>query len=414
MASGAASVDASAAPGPCVAGAETDGRCHSWTGKVRSVTDGDTIDVDVWGDGSSRALRIRIAGVQAMELTSYDPRRRAGECHAVAATERLERLIRRSNGVVRLAAQNPASMAQRRLVRTVAVKTSKGWRDVGSMLMREGLALWWPGWAEWASNARYSTLMAYAMTAQRGLFDPDGCGVGPSAASPLRLLVNWDADGNDGANPSGEWVTVRNLDPANPVPLAGWQVRDAGHRYAFPPHAVIAPGGTILVNVGHAAEDGTVLTWGQNAPLFTNPTYNVTARGDGAYLVDPLGNVRAAMAFPCRVRCTDRLQGAIALAADPSGRGESITLTNLSGAPVDLDGYVLKAVPDSYHFAPGSIVAAGESMRIRIVGDSADGSALDRRWGRAKPILRDSGDVVRLLTYTDITIACVAWGDRRC
>ena len=46
---------------------------------------------------------------------------------------------------------------------------------------------------------------------------PPRAAPGPSAASPLKLWVNWDADGNDTANPSGEWVRIRNLDPVNPV-----------------------------------------------------------------------------------------------------------------------------------------------------------------------------------------------------
>ena len=53
-------------------------------------------------------------------------------------------------------------------------------------------------------------------------------------------------------------------------------------------------------------------------------------------------------------------------------------------------------------------------MRIQVVGDTGDDTALDRRWGFAKPILRDAGDAVALLSYTDITIACTAWGDRSC
>ena len=78
---------------------------------------------------------------------------------------------------------------------------------------------------------------------RRGLYDPDACGVGPSAASPLKLWVNWDADGRDTSNPSGEWVKIRNLDPVNPVPLGGWYLRDSGlRRFTFPASAVVAPG----------------------------------------------------------------------------------------------------------------------------------------------------------------------------
>src|SRR5918997_2514182 len=80
---------AEARRGACVVGVPGPG-CEVWTGTVRSVNDGDTMDVDVHGDGTPRSRRIRFAGVQAMEQTAYAARKRQGDCHAVEATERLE------------------------------------------------------------------------------------------------------------------------------------------------------------------------------------------------------------------------------------------------------------------------------------------------------------------------------------
>ena len=51
-------------------------------------------------------------------------------------------------------------------------------------------------------------------------------------------------------------------------------------------------------------------------------------------------------------------------------------------------------------------------MRIRTTGEPEEDEPLERSWGFAKPILRNAGDVVELQTYTDITLACTAWGDR--
>jgi hypothetical protein len=306
-------------------------------------------------------------------------------------------------------------MSRGRFVRTVAVRSGGRWRDVGTILLREGLALWWGSWSESAPNASYSVLVQRSIAAQRGLFDPDACGVGPSAASPLRLLVNWDADGDDTANPSGEWVKVRNLDPVNAVPLAGWYLRDSGlRRYTFPAHATIPAGGEITLDVGRDGDDLSTFAWNLRAPVFENATHDEDAMGDGAYLFDPLGNVRATMVYPCRFQCSDPLQGAVGITANPTGRRESVTLTNLTSAPVDLDGHVLKSAPQSYHFGPGSVLPPGGSMRIQIVGDRGVDTALEKRWGFAKPILRDAGDVAALLSYTDVRIACTAWGDRSC
>ena len=89
-------------------------------------------------------------------------------------------------------------------------------------------------------------------------------------------------------------------------------------------------------------------------------------------------------------------------------------MTNVSAGPVDLDGYVLKSAPQSYHFAQGSVIPPGGSLVIRVLGDPSQDTATVKRWGFARTILRNAGDVVELRTYTDIRLACTAWGDRSC
>lgn len=402
---------ASAARGPCVAGVPGPG-CTVWKAKVASVNDGDTMDVDVLGDGRRTRRRIRVSGVQAMELSDYARAHRRGACRAVDATLRVEQLVRRSHGLVRLAAQDPASASERRPERTVAYRQGGRWHDVGSVLVREGLALWWPLNAEWAPNAAYSRLTQRALIARRGLFDPAGCGVGPYAASPLKLWANWDETGHD---PADEWIKIQNLDPVNPVSLQGWWVRDAGQaRFRFPPTAVLAPGATITVDVGTERVDAMELSWNRRRPIFTDPSYDERARGDGAYLFDPLGNVRAATVFPCRVSCTDPLQGAVSVAVDPSGRDESIVIANVAAGPIDLYGYVLKYRGLSYAFPPGSAIPPGGALRVVTTADPSDDTPLVKGWGAVAPILRDAGGSVRLLTYTDIPLGCAAWGDGAC
>src|SRR6266550_2510401 len=99
---------ATAATGPC----RPDGTgpsCRIWKARVVDVNDGDTIVVDIKGDGSRRRLSVRFIGVQAMEETRYSniPSKRRGQCHALQATNLVERLIKRGHNRVRLAAQSP-------------------------------------------------------------------------------------------------------------------------------------------------------------------------------------------------------------------------------------------------------------------------------------------------------------------
>src|SRR5215207_5222363 len=176
---------AQAKSGPCLPDYPHGAQCKVWNGKVRYVDDGDTLDADVPGDGLGGLLRVRIIGIQAMEQTSYRAAQRAGDCHAVDATNRLEQLVRRSKMRIRVASLYPESRSRGRRLRAVAVRSKGRWRDVSRIMLNEGHALWWPGQNEDAGNVRHSVLAQRAALAKRGLFSPNYCGVGPNEGHPI-------------------------------------------------------------------------------------------------------------------------------------------------------------------------------------------------------------------------------------
>lgn len=404
---------AAAATAPCVPGTSVP-RCQVWTGTVTFVDDGDTLDVRVAG----RVQRVRVTGIQAMEQTAYskDPAKRRGTCSALAATAALNGLVHRAHGVVRLTAQHAGTRSRGRPVRSVALRIGGRWRDVGSAQLAAGNALWWPAVAEDAWNATYRVLAQRAAVAQRGIYAPDRCGAGPSAGAKLRMWVNGDADGNDDANVDGEWVKVRN-DGAAPVPIAGWTLRDSALRsYAFPAGATIAPHATVTLFVGAGRSGGSVFHWGQARPVFENATADADgAMGDGGYLFDPRGNVRAFSIFPCRVSCADPLAGALGLSVDPAAKQESATIVNRSGAAVDLEGYRLEAYPRGFAFPAGTVLAPGQRLRVVVGGSPSDDEALLLHWPvDTAPILANGGGAVRVSTFTGVTVACAAWGGVSC
>ena len=281
---------AEAASGPCLPGGGGP-HCQFWTGKVVHVHDGDTMEVRSGGSN----LRIRITGIQAMEQTVYSSyaTRRRGECHAVAATNRVEQLVRKSGGVVRLAAQDPASRSGKRLRRSVAVRSGGGWRDVGSVLVSEGHALWLTNPDEWAWNETYAAAAERAREQRLRLWHPDACGAGPSAGADIDVRVNWDADGVDVDNPNGEWIRVINRSD-RAVPLGGWWVRDSAlRRYTFPAWATAEPGDSVTVRVGGGTARDSLFHWGLGEPAFENPADDGRHVGDGGYLFDPDGDLRA-------------------------------------------------------------------------------------------------------------------------
>jgi len=299
---GALAAPAPAATGPCIVGDPGSPACRVWTGKVATVHDGDTMSIAVKGDGRTGLVRVRLTGVQAMEQTVYSSyaSRRRGECHALAATARASGLVRRARGRVRLAAQDERSHSGHRVRRSVAVRLGGRWVDLGRILIGEGHALWLTNPVENAWNRQYHALAEQAAAAGKRLWNPQSCGAGPSAGAALRLRLNWDADGSDFENPADEWMRIVN-DGGSAVPLGGWWVRDSAlRRYRIPAGTVVAPGGAVTVHVGRGQDGGGHFFWGLAEPAFENASYDQRGIGDGAYLFDPQGDLRAWEMYPSR------------------------------------------------------------------------------------------------------------------
>lgn len=294
-------------------------------GKVVFVADGDTIDVDIEGkaDGAD-GTRIRFLTTQAMELTEYhhDLDDVRGECHAKQAAKALKQILftdvtsRTAGRRVRLIASDPASSNLGREARFVAVKLSDGkWHDVGYMMIKKGLVL--PSFhkTEYRWNKLYRLRSQQAAAAGAGLFDTNHCGSGPSAR--LSVTAHWDADGNDSANINGEYFKVTNKGSTSES-LAGWWVRDSATRrgtnpdaaiaaaqtrrgFIFPSGASVGAGRSVYVHPGSAPSHRASGHYymGLSIPIFENTTGSPVYLGDGGYLFDPQGDLRAWHQYPC-------------------------------------------------------------------------------------------------------------------
>ena len=405
---------ASARVGPCVPGSKKP-VCHISQAKVGPVHDGDTFRARI---GKSRRLQlVRMTGVQAMELHRYGRRAgRLGECNAVEATIALERLIRRKR--VRLVSQrrNAITVGERgRLRRAVYVKKGGRWIDPAVELLRKGLALWFPNGQEWAWNRKYSVLAAKAARQGVGLWNPTSCASGPNQESPLSMKVRWDADGTDSKNINGEWARITNHDPVNAVPLHRWWFRDSHlrPRVTFGRSAVIPPGGSIRVLVGRGRDTADTFHWGLNEGVWENVVGGARAMGDGGYLFDPQGDLRAYVQYPCRIGCTDPASGRVSIRATYRGT-EFITVRNTSARPLDLTGYEISNVPWFYELFPATVLAPGQQLVLFIERGPALDGALVRNWGFRKGILADKADVVTLRNPVGAPVACHKWGRAKC
>jgi micrococcal nuclease len=266
-------------------------------GKVVFVADGDTFDVDIYGDGTSTPMRVRSIGINTMEQTvySHDLSKIAGDCHSTEATRRLHALI--YGKVVRLTSRYTSRVGAR-YRRSADVKINGIWRDVHWIMMREGHGLFLGNGVEYRKNRSYMRQAQYAKTTGKNLWDPDYCGVGPAAN--LRVSVKYDAVGKDAQNLNGEYLRVTNRGSTT-VSLSGWHVRDGGpFNYNFPSWAKVGAGKTVYVHVGRGTSSGVNFYWGRTAPVFDNPTGSPQYNGDGGYLFDPKGNLRASAMWPTR------------------------------------------------------------------------------------------------------------------
>lgn len=280
-------------------------------GRVVFVADGDTIDVNVAGDGTRRPVRMRFIGIQAMELSVYSRTlsKLRGECWAVDAAKNLNRLVAGKRVRITARSARSASLRNVRPRRFVAVRVNGVWTDVGALQLSAGMAL--PDLIpdEYSHNLDYARRAQTAAADGVGMWgNPTRCGTGPNQADPLEVTVNWDAAGNDSANVNGEWVDVTNRG-MNPVDLSGWWVRDAAYRgyrargFVFPAGTVVAPGDRVRVKVGRGTDGGGVFYWGLAEPIFANVTEGQTKMGDGAWLFDPNGDLRSWYMYPCRAAC---------------------------------------------------------------------------------------------------------------
>lgn len=405
---------AARADAPCGPGAAP-GDCRVWTGRVTGVNDGDTVFADIDGDGTRRSATIRFIGVQAMELRRYDnadPSKRRGDCHAMQANDLVERMVHRAGGRVRLASRQPKVDERGRLFRSVALRLNGHWVDLGRRLMAAGATLWTHGADGVGWNSVYNRLGQLAALRGRGLWSPGGCRPGPAQDVPLKVWVMSDPAGEESLDVNAEWIKVANLDPTRSVSLGGWWVRDSGlRRFRFPAGTRIGPGQTVTVYAGTGPDTADSFHWGLPATIFANSVSGGGA-GDGAYLFDPQGDLRAWMVYPCVTRCADPLQGAVAVSAHPAGR-EWVTVRNVSGRPVDLYGYELR-MPGGYAFAPGSVLAPGESLQVDVQGGPASDTRAVRHMGIQGPYMPDAGGAVRVATFDEITLACDSWGSGRC
>ena len=123
---------------------------------------------------------------------------------------------------------------------------------------------------------------------------------------------------------------------------------------------------------GRGVRRVSVFAWNQRSPCSERPGDD---RRDGRRRlpVDPLGNIRASMIYPCRYQLLGPAAGRDRARRRPQRTarvGHAHERRGRAGRP---RRHVLKSAPQSYHFEPGSVDRQpGGSLVIRVLGDSVE------------------------------------------
>jgi hypothetical protein len=181
----------------------------------------------------------------------------------------------------------------------VYAKIGGHWVNLNKVMLEEGRALYLGNPQEWAWNRDFEVIAEAAALRGERIWNPYSCGRGPEADVTPTMRIEWNAPGNDYQNVNGEWARIYNTSTV-PLSLDGWWFRDSWkERYYFPSYAVVPPGGSILLRMGHGDDGGGVFHWGRPSPPFENPRPRRGKFGDGGYLFDKRGNLRAWVMYPC-------------------------------------------------------------------------------------------------------------------
>jgi endonuclease YncB( thermonuclease family) len=390
-------------------------------GDVTGISDGDTFNADVNGD----AQHIRMVGIQAME---------SGECHADKAESALRSMIFGKEVVLR--AYDPDSSGLRD--RPLRFTDLPDGTDVGATLLRAGHVMWFPKKAEWSRNFKYYTKAKAARAQKVGMWSGTSCASGPQQSVSLDMWVQWDADSNDNDNPNGEWVRIKNRS-GTALQVGGWLLRDSsllanrsteGFRaqFKFPAGAKIPAHRSVTVHVGRGTKvDNRRYYWGLTESKFANADYKIS-EGDGAYLFDTDGDMRASFMYPCmpRTDCTDPLRRKVVIRhvewnpdGDESSRPnrEFVDIRNTSSRTVYLEKRMVESYPYNYEFGPKDKLRPGQTLRLHV-GKGRDyrdsKGRLRRFWGHRSAIFGNSGDWVRIKNFEDVEIDCERWGGVVC
>lgn len=389
-------------------------------GYVARVTDGDTFRFANTPNRRTGSYQvIRLIGVQTPEVSRKGFH--AGECNGDLAQQELVQ-IAESRRVVLTATADTRDAERDRKLRTAYVQDAQGnWIDLAAYMLRRGWGQWFPKKSEPAHNREYHELAQAAQNAGLNIWNPTNCGDRYATGIPLQMWIQSDPSGNDWKNVNGEYIRIANQSTSQAADLSGWSLRDGSLNWLrFPAGTVIPANDALTVRVGMGRNTPSTIYWGRKRPVFSNLGVTADYMGDGAYLIDRQGNVRAWYMYPCLGTCDDPRMGAVQITKvrhDPPGNevrkpnSEFVRITNTSTSTFPMVGYELRIGGWTREFGPQDTLAPGATLTISI-GKGTD-RAMRRFFGMPHAILNNTGEMISLRSFDARVIDCYAYGSFR-
>jgi len=406
---------------------------------VTKVIDGDTIAVR-YPDGNTDI--VRLMGADTPEVGTST---RADMCGSREASAYTKSLLIAGDRKVTLSTDVAGAMAPdgQRILRRISAVRGGVRKDLTSELLKRGLAFFMPNVKQPTNETTYHLHADTAARNKVGIFKGDKCGTAPQWGPRLQLDLQWNNDsarsvveGRRGDPKLQEHVRITNLGPGN-IDITGWIIRTGALRAeridapAAGGSRIIAPGETMTIYQGkgrdirlHRYLDYAGLMWVDIDPWAPAPQYK---GGEGAYLLDPAGDVRAWQMYGCVYSCSSTpAKGKLKVSlvdwdmdgADGVGHNsEYVKVKNVSGDDVNAGRTVVQIDSFSVELQPQLILKPGEEITVYSGQPWARGHDprteyfLSATYGPLSQSSSSDGDRVLLRSYDGRRVHCGFYGN---
>ncbi len=236
---------------------------------------------------------------------------------------------------------------------------------------------------------------------------------GSPLTAKIKIIANYDAEGNDAQNPNGEWIRISNtsISDINLTDHIVHSLPEGSDHYLFSEETILHPNEDLFLYIGSGTETRLNKYWNKPSGILANS-------GDKVWVTTLDGIVVKEFTWPCVSNCSDPLSQKIAISArfDADGddntnlNGEWIRIDNKSDDLINLKDYTINSAPigsDKYTFMEDTLVDKGENLYL-YTGQGVD-TSLKKYWNKATSVLANTADSVWVSSFNGESLVTFSW-----